>query len=168
MRGAAGGRPGAGLALAVYAPWAADDVRQGCEEKGQLLVLLVLAVLALLNERGANQPTAAPAPVQAGDWSRVGRRSDRSDGHSRGTAFATLTRAAAAATPGNVVLVLPGTYDGTVTTKGSGRVGERISFRSEEPLGAEIVQGQYTAWENRGSYVDSLVSTFPARTSSAS
>jgi hypothetical protein len=72
--------------------------------------------------------------------------------------FRSLGRAAAAARPGTLVLVAPGSYSGGVRTGASGAPGTRIMFVSTTKWGAVIVPPAVSkgriAWDNRASYVD--------------
>jgi hypothetical protein len=77
--------------------------------------------------------------------------------------FATIGRAAQAATPGTIVHVAPGEYEGGFKTLRSGSItpGGRIVYQSTERWGAKIIPPQEAyrstsaiAWDNRGSYVD--------------
>jgi hypothetical protein len=81
--------------------------------------------------------------------------------------FATIGRAAQAATPGTIVHVAPGTYEGGFKTLTSGSItpGGRITYLSTERWGAKIVPPNPAtgdparvptaiAWDNRGNYVD--------------
>lgn len=69
-----------------------------------------------------------------------------------------LARAAQLVTPGTVVNVLPGTYQGGFRTAVDGLPDARIVYRSTERWGARIVPPQVSnsksAWDNRASYVD--------------
>jgi hypothetical protein len=77
--------------------------------------------------------------------------------------FATIARAAQAATPGTIVHVAPGTYEGGFKTLTSGSVtkGGRITYRSTVRWGAKLVPptepvraNSPVAWDNRGNHVD--------------
>jgi hypothetical protein len=77
--------------------------------------------------------------------------------------FLTLGRAAQAATPGTIVHVAPGVYEGGFKTLTSGSItpGGRIRYQSTERWGAKIVPPadparatSAVAWDNRGNYVD--------------
>jgi len=72
--------------------------------------------------------------------------------------FKTIARAAQAATPGTVVHVAPGVYDGGFRTNSSGTPTARIRYVSDVKWGAKIVppatSASAVAWDNRGSYVD--------------
>ena len=77
--------------------------------------------------------------------------------------FATIGRAALAATPGTIVHVAPGMYEGGIKTLISGSItpGGRIVYVSSERWGAKIVPPgdpargtSASAWDNRGNYVD--------------
>lgn len=69
-----------------------------------------------------------------------------------------LARAAQLATPGTIVSVLPGTYQGGFRTATDGLPNARIVFRSVRRWGARIVppplSSSRMAWDNRASYVD--------------
>jgi len=89
------------------------------------------------------------------DWFVSVDGDDGNDGRTPESAFGTITRAARAARPGDVVLVGPGTYHGSVSTQARGREDGRISFVSAVPLGAKIdATGSFAAWDNRGSHID--------------
>lgn len=69
---------------------------------------------------------------------------------------ATITRASELVQPGGSVRVLPGTYNGTISTSKSGTAAARIKFVSDTPYAALLrfnAQNAY-CWENSGSYVD--------------
>jgi len=77
--------------------------------------------------------------------------------------FATIARAAQAATPGTIVHVAPGTYEGGFKTLSSGSItpGGRIAYQSTVRWGARLVPpteparaNSEVAWDNRGNYVD--------------
>jgi len=77
--------------------------------------------------------------------------------------FATIARAAQSATPGTIVHVAPGTYEGGFKTLTSGSItpGGRITYQSTERWGAKLVPpteparaNSQVAWDNRGNYVD--------------
>jgi hypothetical protein len=77
--------------------------------------------------------------------------------------FLTIARAAQAATPGTIVHVAPGDYEGGIKTQTSGSItpGGRITYQSTERWGAKIVPPADparattdVAWDNRGNYVD--------------
>jgi hypothetical protein len=77
--------------------------------------------------------------------------------------FATIGRAAQAATPGTIVHVAPGVYEGGFKTLISGSItpGGRIVYQSTERWGAKIVPPadpekatSAVAWDNRGNYID--------------
>ena len=77
--------------------------------------------------------------------------------------FATIARAAQAATPGTIVHVAPGTYEGGFKTLTSGSItkGGRITYQSTKRWGAKLVPlteparaNSPVAWDNRGNYVD--------------
>jgi hypothetical protein len=77
--------------------------------------------------------------------------------------FATIGRAGQAATPGTIVHVAPGVYEGGFKTQTSGSItpGGRITYQSTERHGARIVPPSDVsratsaiAWDNRGNYVD--------------
>jgi Protein of unknown function (DUF1565) len=82
------------------------------------------------------------------------RGSDAGDG-SREHPWATLQRAAQAATAGAIVHVSPGTYVGAVKTTASGTSEARIIFRSDVRWRAKVTAPlSYVAWENDGDNVD--------------
>lgn len=77
--------------------------------------------------------------------------------------FATIARAALSATPGTIVHVAPGEYEGGIKTLISGSItpGGRIRYESTERWGAKIIPPGEAyrattaiAWDNRGNYVD--------------
>jgi hypothetical protein len=108
----------------------------------------------------APEPTPAPAPIPdpspvVGDWYVSPSGSDNNSGKTPSNAFATVTRAAVAARPGDVVVVADGTYRDRVVTDTSGTASERITYMAASPHGAKIdASGYYTAWQNSGNYVD--------------
>ena len=67
---------------------------------------------------------------------------------------ATIARASTLALPGDIVLVEAGTYYGSFQTRASGRSSAYITYRSETPWGAMLVQGRSgSVWGNYGNYV---------------
>ncbi|HBP37242.1 MAG TPA: hypothetical protein DD640_00560 [Clostridiales bacterium] len=79
--------------------------------------------------------------------------SDAADG-SAANPFATINQAAAAATPGTVVHVAPGTYGKTITMA-SGTAEARITYISDIKWGAVIkTVNAWSSWYNGGSFVD--------------
>lgn len=73
--------------------------------------------------------------------------------------FKTIQKAAAVATAGSTVHVLPGTYNTTTTiaTRNSGTSAAHIRFVSTVQWGAKIVSKMgmpSTTWQNNGNYVD--------------
>lgn len=107
-------------------------------------------------------PTPTPTPEQpreepelVGDWYVATVGSNQNDGRSKESPFASITRAAKAARPGDVIVVADGIYREAVVTSATGTPDSRIVFRSESPHGAKIdATGNYTAWSNSGDYVD--------------
>ncbi len=81
-----------------------------------------------------------------------------SNNGSRKRPFATIDKAALAASPGTTVIVLPGTYSGPIKTKVSGTESARIRYESEEKWAAKLRTNDATRtgvhWDNSGSYVD--------------
>jgi hypothetical protein len=76
----------------------------------------------------------------------------------RAAPLRSLARAAQLVTPGTVVNVLPGAYQGGFRTTIDGLPNARILFRSTQRWGARIVpppaSTSKVAWDNRASYVD--------------
>jgi len=110
----------------------------------------------LARTRRAPAATAATTPAAAStDHLYVATNGSDANPGTQDAPFATITRAAAAATPGTTVHVAPGTYAGNVTTGASGSAGRRIIFLSDTKWGARIVgSGSGAMWTNNGSYVD--------------
>lgn len=83
--------------------------------------------------------------------------SDRNPG-SQAAPFRTILKASQVAGPGDVVRVLPGTYEGGFVTRSSGSASARITYVSTAKWQAKIVPPRtspnYTGWENQGNYVD--------------
>jgi Protein of unknown function (DUF1565) len=77
---------------------------------------------------------------------------------SQTTPFRTILKASQVARPGDVVRVLPGTYEGGFVTRSSGTASGRITYVSTTKWQAKIVPPRtspnYTGWENQGNYVD--------------
>lgn len=118
------------------------------------VVTTILLVLALLKGCTFLTSSAATTPF-LGTWYVAQGGSDRNDGMTADTPFATITQAARRARPGDVVSVAPGTYFGKVVTNSSGSDERPITFLSAEPFGARIeAPGEHSAWENRGEYLD--------------
>lgn len=97
-------------------------------------------------------PTPAPDPTPGASKKRVHvstRGSDLGSG-SKESPFRTIKRAEAAAGPGTVVMVAPGSYAVGVTRKGGER-GAPIRYVSEQKWGAKIVSsGGPSLWDARG------------------
>jgi len=69
--------------------------------------------------------------------------------------WATIQHAANQVTPGDTVHVAPGLYSSAVKTLVSGTSSAHIRFISDVKWGAKIIAlSSYTAWENRGDYLD--------------
>ena len=67
---------------------------------------------------------------------------------------ASIARASTLAMPGDTVLVEAGTYYGSFQTRASGRSSAYITYQSETPWGAVLVQGRSgSVWGNYGNYV---------------
>jgi hypothetical protein len=69
-----------------------------------------------------------------------------------------ITRSSVLATPGTIVHVAPGTYDGVIRTNASGTADARIVYISDTKWGAQIRNSsgikQNSLWYNTGSYLD--------------
>ncbi|MCU1332660.1 MAG: hypothetical protein JWM08_1652 [Candidatus Angelobacter sp.] len=80
--------------------------------------------------------------------------SDAADGSARAP-WATIQHATELATAGTIVHVAPGTYIGAINTTTSGTSAARITFLADTKWEAKVIAPHsYTAWENRGDYVD--------------
>ena len=77
---------------------------------------------------------------------------------SNGSPFRTILKASQVVKPGDIVRVLPGTYEGGFVTRSSGTESDRITYVSTAQWQAKIVPPRtspnYTGWENQGNYVD--------------
>ena len=130
---------------------------------GRLAILFVLAstgiFFGLLSscgqamEKGASNGPAASAGTGHVFYVSMGGN-DNNDGSS-GHPWATIQNAANRVAAGDTVHVMPGTYSTAVKSVVSGTSSQRIRFISDTKWGAKIIaHSTYTAWENRGDYVD--------------
>lgn len=107
----------------------------------------------------APEPTPPPASSSSAagagrDWYVSAAGTDSGDGGASHP-WATIQHAADQVAPGDTVHVAPGLYSSAVTTVVSGTSSAHIRFISDVKWGAKIVAASaYTAWENRGDYVD--------------
>lgn len=71
--------------------------------------------------------------------------------------FKTILHASTVVNPGEVVMVLDGTYIGGFKTSASGTAIARITYKAQNKWGAKLVppasSASDTAWDNRGAYV---------------
>lgn len=95
----------------------------------------------------------SPGPQSPSDRYVSPAGNDSNDGSERHP-WATLTGAAARATGGTTIHVMPGSY-GAVVTSVSGTPAARVRFLSDKKWEARILStGAYSAWTNNGNYVD--------------
>jgi Protein of unknown function (DUF1565) len=146
------------------APWPYTAGRRRHYGAGRLAVLFVLASIAAIlfglvsscgNGEEAGGPNASAATAGAGQdfYVSVGGN-DSNDGSSE-RPWATIQRAADEVAPGDTVHVRPGLYSSAIKSLASGTPSARIRFISDVKWGAKIIaRSSYTAWENRGDYVD--------------
>jgi hypothetical protein len=127
-----------------------------------LLLVLVLA-LAACTARDQHAVSVTPQLVAAELF--VAPDGQDSNPGTRAAPLRSLARAAQLVTPGAIVNVLPGDYQGGLRTTVDGLPDARIVFRSTRRWGARIVpessahpanpvSGSKMAWDNRASYVD--------------
>lgn len=85
--------------------------------------------------------------------------SDQNSGK-RDDPLQTIPRASELAKPGDIVYVLPGTYEGGFVTRSNGTAANRITYASAVKWQAKIapprISSSDTGWENQGNYVDIL------------
>jgi parallel beta-helix repeat protein len=108
------------------------------------------------NDGGAGTRTAARISADLA-VATVHVATDGSDANpgTEAAPFQTIDRASAAAGPGTVVRVAPGTYAGNVRTRSSGTPLARISYVSDVRWAARIVgSGSEAMWTNDGDFVD--------------
>lgn len=96
--------------------------------------------------------SAGPAGVTANYYVSP-NGSDAGDG-SLSRPWGTISHAAAHASPGTTIHVAPGLYLQAVETSVNGNALARVRFLSDVKWAAKIVVDGYTAWTNRGEYVD--------------
>jgi hypothetical protein len=124
-----------------------------------LLLVMVLALAACtVKDKGTVRVTPQLVPAEL----FVAPQGLDSNPGTRAAPLRSLARAAGLVTPGAVVNVLPGVYQGGFRTTVDGLPDARIVFRSTRRWGARIVPppdanadaGGRMAWDNRASYVD--------------
>jgi hypothetical protein len=105
-------------------------------------------------------PVAYTAPTGLATLYVATTGSDTNPGTS-GSPFATISKAATAASAGTVVMVAPGTYQGGFSTLTNGTSTNHITYFSTSPkaaiiggVGTGVVTSNNAAWENRGNFVD--------------
>jgi parallel beta-helix repeat protein len=126
-------------------------------------IVFALASLAAIFAGSVSSSSGPPEAVSA-SYARLGENAGRNwyvspagNDHNNGSPehpWATIQHAANQVAPGDAVHVAPGLYSSAVKTLASGSPSERIRFISDVKWGAEISSLSYTAWENRGDYVD--------------
>jgi hypothetical protein len=124
-----------------------------------LLIPLVLALaLALAACTVKDKPGVSVTPQVVPTELYVAPDGLDSNSGTQAAPLRSLARAAQLVTPGTVVNVLPGVYQGGFRTTVDGLPDARIVFRSTRRWGARIVppaaSNSKTAWDNRASYVD--------------
>jgi len=124
------------------------------------LSVTVTAVSSADNSKTANaavtvSPAPTPPPTSSGPALYVSPSGSDSNDGSSAHPFATINKAANAATPGMTVHVAPGTYQ-AVTTSKSGTASQRIRYISDVQWGAKVLgtSSSEAAWMQDGSYVD--------------
>lgn len=99
----------------------------------------------------------AAIPAQETDLYVSPEGKDSNDG-SKARPFATIVKAASTVKPGTTVHVLPGTYEGVITTTISGKSSARIRYISEKKWAAKLhvrpADGAGVHWDNRSDYID--------------
>lgn len=73
---------------------------------------------------------------------------DNNDGLTQATAFRTIQKAADIVTPGNKVLIMPGTYNAEATIARSGTANNYVTFQSYDMDDKAVLDGQSSAWNN--------------------
>jgi hypothetical protein len=130
---------------------------------GRLTLLFVLASIAailfgLVSSCGHDPERPSNAGVLGSSQGRnlyVSNGGSDSDDGSSSHPWATIQHAANEVAAGDTVHVQPGLYSSGVKTMASGGPSARILFISDVKWGAKIIAlSSYTAWENRGDYVD--------------
>ncbi|MCS7069688.1 MAG: Ig-like domain-containing protein [Meiothermus sp.] len=94
-------------------------------------------------------------PIPSGPTFYVGPGGSNTNDGSRERPWATITYAAAQLKPGQILRVLPGTYNEAVSVSVSGTASQRIVIASDTRWGAKInAQGALFGIDVRGSYID--------------
>lgn len=150
----------------AYGPAAWPSIFAGPRRDGtgRVAVLFVLASLTAMlfglvsscaHDREADPSNVASIGSSQGrDFFVAVGGNDGSDGSS-GHPWATIQHAADEVAPGDTVHVNPGLYSSAVKSGVSGGASARVRFISDVKWGAKIIAlSSYTAWENRGDYVD--------------
>jgi Protein of unknown function (DUF1565) len=125
------------------------------------LSVTVTAVSSADNSKSASAAvtvspvSAPPPPTSSGPALYVSPSGSDSNDGSSAHPFATINKAANAATPGMTVHVAPGTYQ-AVTTSNSGTASQRIRYISDVQWGAKVMgtSSSEAVWMQDGSYVD--------------
>ena len=120
------------------------------------IAAVLLGLVSSCSRATEAMPPGASRPVaEAGRrWYVSAAGKDSSDG-SKEHPWATIQHAAEQVAPGDIVHVAPGLYGSAITTLISGTPSGHIRFISDVKWGAKIIAPlSYTAWENRGDYVD--------------
>jgi hypothetical protein len=108
-------------------------------------------------------PTFTPTPVPqltptSGRNLYVAPSGNDSNDGTQTSPFATIKKAANAATPGTTIHVAPGTYPAPLVTNSSGTASARITYISDVKWGAKITLNSTdtppAVWYNTGNYVD--------------
>jgi len=120
--------------------------------------LVYLVACVLLAACSKDSPAEAVVPEVVPTELYVASDGQDANPGTRTAPLRSLARAAQLVTPGTVVNVLPGTYQGGFRTTVDGRPNARIVFRATERWRARIVPPPVSTgalgWDNRASYVD--------------
>src|SRR3989338_8825658 len=85
----------------------------------------------------------------------VGTNGNDANSGTQASPFLTIQKAAGIASPGDTVIVKPGTYTNAITTNRGGTAISRIRFISEQKWGAKIkTSGVPYAWINNVNYIN--------------
>ena len=118
---------------------------------------LVLVVPMACSSSPAPRDDRAPLqPTLPGAYLHVSPMGDDGDVGSEAQPFQTIDRAAAVASPGTEVVIAPGTYEGPVRTRASGRSNARITYvaGSGGPVVLTGSDPDVPVWQNDGDFVD--------------
>src|SRR3989338_14543 len=100
-------------------------------------------------------PTPTPTQTQTGNVYYVATNGNDANSGTQSSPFLTIQKAAGIASPGDTIIVKPGTYTNAITTNRGGTATSRIHFISEQKWGAKIkTSGVPYAWINNVNYIN--------------